>query len=201
MTARELATLPVRPRPITVDEYHEMAQAGIFAPDERVELLDGYLLPMTALGGPHVRVTYRLSAFFSRHVGATAEVHVQSCLRLNDRSEPEPDVMLLRPQSDDALEVPQASDALLVVEVSDSTLDFDRNVKRDRYAAAGIAETWIVSLPGRYVEAAHGPTPDGYAETRRFARGDARPLVPQLLPSLPPLDLDALFKGFDALGG
>jgi Uma2 family endonuclease len=128
-------------------------------------------------------------------------VSVQGPIRLDDHSEPEPDVTLLRPEADGALSVARASEALLVVEVSNTTLAYDRNVKRDRYAQAGIPEVWIVALEGCYIEAAHTPVGGVYTEIRRFTPADPRPLVPQLLAGLPPLDLNALFRGLGAAEG
>ncbi len=186
-------------RPITVDEYHAMGRAGVFRPEERVELLDGHLLPMSPVAGPHFVVTNRLNGHFSRYVyqasADLAQVSVQAPVRLNDQSEPEPDVTLLRPDYDDRIAVAGAGDVLLIIEVSASTLAFDQGIKRSRYAAAGIPEVWIVSVDGLWVEAAHAPDGNTYTEIRRFALGDARPLVPQSLPSLPPLDLAVLFRG------
>lgn len=186
-------------RPITVDEYHAMGRAGVFRPDERVELLDGHLLPISPVAGPHFVVTNRIERHFARHVyrasGDLAQVSVQAPIRLDDRSEPKPDVTLLRPDYDNEITVASASDVLLLVEVSASTLDFDRDVKRPRYAAAGIGEVWIVSVDGLWVEAAHAPDGSTYTEIRRFALDDPRPLVPQSLPDLPPLDLAPLFRG------
>ncbi len=194
--------VPVAVRPITVDEYHAMGRAGIFGPEERVELLNGHLLPMSPVGGPHFRITNRLTNHFARHVyrdeGDLAHVSVQGPIRLDDLSEPEPDLTLLRPEADDELDVALASEALLVVEVSNSTLTYDRGVKRDRYAQAGIPEVWIVALEGRYVEVAHTPIDGVYTEISRYAMGDSRPLVPQMLAGLPPLDLAILFRGFAA---
>ncbi len=192
---------PVAVRPITVDEYHAMGRAGIFGPEERVELLNGHLLPMSPVGGPHFRITNRLTNHFARHVyrdeGDLAHVSVQGPIRLDDLSEPEPDVTLLRPEFNDELEVARAPEALLVVEVSNTTLAYDRGVKRDRYAQADIPEVWIVALEGRYIETAHTPIDGVYTEVSRYTLTDERPLIPQMLPSLPPLDLPTLFRGFE----
>lgn len=186
-------------RPITGDDYHAMIRAGIFRPDERVELLDGHLVPMTALGIPHLIATNRVAGFFSRVLVESNAyegiVSTQGSIRLGDRSELEPDVALLRPAYDAEMRHPTAADALLVVEVAGTSLAFDRGAKRDRYARAGIAETWIVALDEGWVEAAFDPQPDGYATVHRFTPNSRDPLVPRLLPGLPPIDLQALFRG------
>ncbi len=176
-----------------------MADAGVFRPDERVELLNGQIVPMAAIHNPHVFVTNRLARHFSRYVirdeGDLAYVSTQNPIRLSDLSEPEPDVALLVPDYETRETPLGPSDVLLVIEVSDSTLDRDRNVKRPLYADAGIAEVWIVDVQGRYVEVARDPADHTYRHVERFSSASDRPLVPQLLPDLPPLDVEALFRG------
>jgi Uma2 family endonuclease len=184
-------------RPITVDEYHTMADAGVFRPDERVELLDGHLLPMSPVAGPHFVLTNRLNTFFGDYRRGRYQISVQAPIRLDDRSEPEPDLALLRPGYDDEIAVAHAADVLLVVEVSASTLDFDRDAKRPRYAAAGIPEVWIVAAEARYVEVGRALRDGIYTRVERFDVDDDRPLVPAALPDLPPLDLKALFRGME----
>lgn len=189
--APDLAALGLRFRALTVAQYHALAEAGLFHEDDRVELLDGHLIAMSPVGGPHLTVVNRLSRWLTLHAGA-AVVSVQNPLRLNDRSEPEPDVVLLRPGSDDG-RVPTAADALLVVEVSDRTLGYDRGVKRDRYARAGVPEVWVVGVEGRFVEVARGPEADGaYGEVRRVGLDGAVSVAALLeAPALPVADLFA----------
>ncbi len=186
-------------RPITVDEYHAMGEAGIFRPDERVELLDGHLLPMSPIGDAHFvvtnQLTYQLGKACFQATPPLAVLSVQNPVRLDDRSEPEPDLALLVPDALSRGRVARADDVLLLVEVSDTTLAFDRGVKRSRYAAAGIPEVWVVSTKKRYVEVARDPVDGEYTHVSRFSASTEQPLVPQLLPDLPPLDVDALFHG------
>lgn len=88
-------------RPITAEEYHTMADAGIFRPGERVELLNGQIVPMVAIHNPHVFLTNRLNEFFVEALAVEkprrARVSVQNPVRLDYLSEPEPDVALLVP--------------------------------------------------------------------------------------------------------
>jgi Uma2 family endonuclease len=184
-------------RPITVDEYHAMAEAGIFRDGERVELLGGHLLPMAAVAAPHYLVTNRLTDFFGDRRRGRYRMSVQNPVRLDEVSEPEPDLALLRPDYDDAVAIAGPDQVLLVVEVSDTTLRKDRAIKRPYYAASGIPEVWIVDVNACAVEVAYGTEGGAYVALERFAPGDDRPLVPQLLPGLPPLDLEALFRGLD----
>lgn len=198
-TADLVRTAPNGVRPITVDEYHAMGQAGVFRDGERVELLDGHLLPMSPVGDAHFVVTnqlvYLLGQACFRETPPLAVLSVQNPIRLDDRSEPEPDLALLRPDSLARGRVARPDDVLLIVEVSDTTLAFDRGVKRARYARAGIPEVWVVSTKGRYVEVARHPDGDEYTEIRRVDAARGQPLVPLALPGLAPIDPDALFVG------
>src|SRR3954463_12546690 len=85
-------------RLFTVDEYYEMARVGILKPHERVELLDGEIVPMNPIGSPHAWCVTRRTGIFAR-VWDHAITRIQHPLRLGDRSEPEPDVVLVQPDT------------------------------------------------------------------------------------------------------
>ncbi len=186
-------------RPITADEYHAMGAMGIFRQGERVELINGQILPMSPVGNSHLVVTNKLEYLFARFCYAAdeplARVSVQNPIRLNDLSEPEPDLTLLHPESELRGELPRPSDVLLVVEVSDTTLKGDRLVKRPRYAEADIAEMWIVSTEGRFVEVARDPHRGDYRSIERFSAQSQQAFVPLALPGMPPIEVEALFRG------
>ena len=140
-------------RPITVEQYHLMGEAGVFAPGERVELLDGELIAMAPIGHAHNYGVRRLSKIFIPRFLDRALVDIGLPVVLDDISEPQPDVTLLRLHPTDYHDAtPRASDALLVVEVSDSSLRYDRGRKLHAYARTGIPEVWIVDVQGRRVE-------------------------------------------------
>jgi Uma2 family endonuclease len=147
-----------------------MLEAGILSEDDRVELLDGEIVEMAAVGGRHIRTVNRLNsrlnvALSSQASGRELVVSVQNPLRLDDETEPEPDLALIKETSGG--EVPKAGDALLVVEVGESSLTWDRNVKLPRYARAGIPEVWLVDLASGLVEVYTGPDSSGsYAQVR-----------------------------------
>lgn len=132
---------------ITVDEYHRMAEVGLLAPDARVELIEGEIIDMAPIGKDHTSVVDQLNRLFVRAVGDEAIVRVQGSVRLDRMSEPEPDLVLLRPRDDFyRSEFATGADMLLVIEVSDSTLRYDRDIKVPLYARHGVPEAWIVDL-------------------------------------------------------
>lgn len=160
-------------RTFTVDEYHQMIEAGVLTEDDRVELLEGEIVKMTALGSPHAGCVDRLNRLFNRRVGDEAIVRIQSPIQLNEISEPEPDVALLRPRPDFYAEShPKPEEVLLVVEVAESSVEHDRDTKIPAYGRAGIEEAWLVDLVDEVIEVYTDPSPQGYRNMRRLWRGD-----------------------------
>lgn len=133
-----------------VAEYRRMGELGLLGEDERVELIEGELVQMAAVGSPHMGAVMALTRLLVLAAGVRALLAVQDPIRLGDRSEPEPDLALLRPRSDGyRLAKPVPAEVLLLVEVADSSLRYDRLVKLPLYARHGIAVAWLVDLDGR----------------------------------------------------
>ena len=170
-------------RKFTVEEFVRMGEAGIFEPDGRVELVDGVIVEMAPIGRPHGHRTNRIVRTFGRLLPDDIEVSVQSTIRLNDWTGPEPDIALLTPEASlDTENIPRPEGILLVVEVAGSSLRTDRGEKARRYAQSGIPELWIFILASDEVEVHRQPTPEGYADVRRYRRGDT--LTIQALPGV-----------------
>lgn len=132
---------------ITVDEYYRMAEVGLLAPDARVELIEGEIIDMAPIGPRHGSVVNDLTRLLVNAVSDRGIVQVQGVVRLDDASEPQPDVALLVGRSDNyRSQHPSPADTPLLIEVSDSTLAYDLNTKVPLYAAHGIPEVWIVDL-------------------------------------------------------
>lgn len=170
------------PSPLTVDEYHEAVHAGILREDDPVELIEGRLVLRQPIGSRHAATVTRLNRLLTRAVGEEAVVWVDNPVRLLPRSEPQPDLMLLKPRVDDyAAALPSASEALLAVEVADSTLHFDREVKVPLYARHQIPEVWLVDLVHRRLIVYTDPAPEGYRSARVLEAGEVAPgLMPQV---------------------
>ena len=171
------ATVPTRRR-FTVAEYYAMAEAGILSENDRVELLDGDIIVMPPIGDWHAASVKRLNNAMLPPLQGRAIVSVQDPTRLDNNSEPQPDVMLLR-WRDDFYEAghPGPADVLLLIEVADSSADFDWNAKLPVYARAGIPEVWIAVRRGRRIEAYTDPVGDEYASVRYVGPGES--IAPQ----------------------
>jgi Uma2 family endonuclease len=167
----------------SVEDYHRMAQAGILGEDDRVELIEGEVVQMAAMGSRHAAQVRRLQRLLQRSLSDRASVSVQCPIRLGHYSEPEPDLALLRPREDDyAAAHPGPEDVLLVVEVADTSADYDRQVKVPLYARHGIAEAWLLDLERGQVEVYRRPSAGGYGERRVLGPGDA--LSPLAFPDI-----------------
>jgi Uma2 family endonuclease len=164
-----------------VHEYHQMGEAGILSARDRVELINGEILIKPMMGPPHCASVDRVSLAMHRESDNHYIVRTQGAVRLDQWSEPEPDVVLLRPKDDFyASKHPVPSDILLIVKVADSSLRFDAGPKARLYAKTGIPEYWIVDIPNDclrvYSDVLHG----AYHTVRQFRRGDM--ISPMLLP-------------------
>ncbi len=152
-------------RPFTVDEFHLMAEAGILHEDDRLELIEGDIVDMSPVGIRHMATVKRLNDILTHRLRNKATISVQDPIRLDDESEPQPDIAVLKYRRDYyARQMPTAVDVLLLIEVADSTMPFDRNVKRALYARAGILEYWIINLNENQVELYRRPENGDYTE-------------------------------------
>lgn len=166
--------LQVARRLFTVDEYYQMAAAGILHEDDRVELIAGEILQMAPIGSRHAGCVDRINQFFALHVAGQAIVRIQNPIRLNNLSEPEPDMTLLTPRQDFyTASHPGPQDVLLVVEVADTSVGFDRRTKIPLYGRVGIQEAWLVDLTQEHIEVHRQPTSSrrGYRDVQHYTRG------------------------------
>lgn len=155
-------------RRFTSEEYHRMGEVGLLGEDDRVELIDGEVVEMNPVGGPHISCVVGLTNSLAQAADDRFLVSVQNPIRLRDGREPQPDLSLLRERPVAAEGPPGPANVLLVIEVSDTTLAYDKDIKLPLYAASGIAEAWIVDLNGRKVEVHSEPGADGYRSIRIF---------------------------------
>ncbi len=158
---------------ITVEEYEHMGEAGIFRPDDRLELLEGGIYEMSPIGPPHAACVMFLSHLLSRLFSGALIVSTQNPIRLDDYSEPQPDVMLLRWRDDFYRNAhPTPADVLLVIEVSDTTTESDRSYKIPFYARAIIPEAWLVNIPAERIEVYAEPAAGEYRVIKFFQRNE-----------------------------
>jgi hypothetical protein len=169
-------------RNFTVEEYHRMGEAGVFAADERVELIRGVVRRMSPKGKRHSASVSRATRLFVGRLAGRACVFVQDALRVVGwTSEPEPD-LIVASNPDPLTYGTDQSQTLLVIEVADATLAFDREVKGPLYAEAGIPEYWIVNLVEDVLEVYRDPR-DGLYQSRAVLSREER-IAPRAFPDL-----------------
>jgi Uma2 family endonuclease len=171
---------------LTVADYYRMGEAGIFAPGARVELIEGEVIDISPIGSRHGATVKRLNALLVTGVGSRGVVSVQDPLRLGDLSEPEPDLMLLKPRADFyAGAHPTAADVLLLIEVADTSARYDREIKLPLYARHGIGEVWIVDLEARLLWFHRLPANGAYSAVSATDRPGLVPVT-----ALPGIEID-----------
>jgi Uma2 family endonuclease len=175
---------PVRTRQWTRAEYDRLVAVGVFRPGEPIELLGGDLVVAEPQSEAHYTAVCLVADALTAAFGAGWVIRSQGPIALDDESEPEPDVALVRGRVRDYHREHPAR-PVLVVEVAESSLLLDRRHKGSLYARARLADYWIVNLVDRVLEVYRDPVPDaGSAFGWRYASRDvlgpddaARPLV------------------------
>ena len=149
--------------------YLRMFEVGALDPEKRFELLDGEIVMSPPIGPEQGGLISRLNRHFGNVLPETMDCRVQLPIVVDDHSEPEPDLAVVRRRSDDYLSShPTPGDALLLIEVSQSSLARDRGQKMLIYARSGIAEYWIIDVEHRTVIVHRGPGPLGYSDIQQF---------------------------------
>ena len=181
----------------TVKEYHKLGEMGFFHPEERVELLSGNIIKMSAKGTAHTSATRRTASVLRDLLGNQAAISTQDPIALDDNSEPEPDIAAVRIEPFDyATHHPTPSEVYLIIEVADSSLTFDREIKAKAYARAGIADYWLLNVNERQLHVFREPTENGYqsevilAETASISPSEFPAFSIAIQAMLPPLVLN-----------
>jgi Uma2 family endonuclease len=169
-----MKVLTPHPKKFTSETYHKMAELAIFEENERLELINGEIIEMSPVGLRHAACVKRLNHLLMKKLGDRVIIGVQDPIQLNDNSEPQPDLVLLKIRPDFyALEHPKPEDILLLIEVADSSIDYDRNTKIPLYAKNQICEVWLVDLNNNCVEIYQNPSQNYYQNTQKLSSVDS----------------------------
>lgn len=170
-------------QPFTIAEYHRITEAGVLTEDDRVELIDGEIVQMAAIGPRQAACVNRLAEFLSDKVRKLAIVSVQNQVALNEYSEPEPAITLLKRRADFyAQSHPTPAGVLVAIEVVVTTVESDRGVKLPIYARAGIPEAWLVDLYNDHIEIHTQPASGVYQQVRIILGGQE--VISETIPQL-----------------
>jgi Uma2 family endonuclease len=151
-------------RLLSVQDYHRMVEAGVLAPDERVELIEGQLYKVAAKGTAHSAAVTRIERVLKVRLGDRVLLRLQDPIQLDDYSEPEPDVAVVQVNPLDYEDHhPTPDEVYFLIEVADSTLKRDRELKAPAYAQSGIQDYWILDVNQRQLYVFRSPMATGYA--------------------------------------
>jgi hypothetical protein len=164
----------------TVGQYHRMVEAGILGPNDRVELVEGWIIAKMPRKPPHDATIARINRRLTPVLPDEWLLRVQSAITLRD-SEPEPDLAIVRGPEEVYFEHhPRPRDIGLLIEVADSTLLSDRQTKGGLYAQARIARYWIINLVASVVQVYTQPRAGkfpAYRQQHDHGKEDVVPLI------------------------
>jgi Uma2 family endonuclease len=157
-------------RKFTVEQYHQMAEQEILNHQENLELIQGEIVTMSPIGFRHAATINRLlNSFLELQLAGKAIISIQNSIALGEHSEPQPDVVLLKPtETFYGDRLPEAKDILLLIEVADSSLIYDQTVKVPLYAQHQITEVWLINLNQQQLERYTGPQNNSYQNKTIF---------------------------------
>ncbi len=183
---RRRPNLPLK-RWITRAEFEALMESGVFAPEDRLELIAGELVRREPVGPAHATAVRLVQIALERVIGAGYDVRPQLPLVLGEYDEPFPDIAVVLGSPRDYLQ-DHPTAALLIVEIAETSVRTDRDTKGSLYASANIPEYWILNLKQRTLEVYREPAPDekavygaSYQQRQVLKAGDS--VQPLFLPN------------------
>lgn len=168
-----LDAVQIKRHRLTVEQYHRMLEAGVIAPDARVELIEGNVVELAPIGSRHHVAAIRLVRLLAQALDGRAVVSTKLSMRLDDMTETRPDLAIYKPGNDfHANALPKGTHTLLVIEISDTKLDYDVRVKGPLYARHGVPAYWIFDLPARALRCFRAPRGDAYTDVMALETPD-----------------------------
>jgi Uma2 family endonuclease len=168
----------------SVEEFEELFRSGLFPEDARMELIEGEIYTMGAIGDEHVSVLDELTFLVGRLITPDLRMSIQNPILLADKSEPQPDLAVYRLRRGEGLPRRKATPAeiLLVMEVAHTSLEYDRDTKLPLYGRAGIPEYWLFDVNNRRIARYTEPSINGYERLEEAYSGQS--LTSTVLPGL-----------------
>jgi len=171
-----MLTLPRKK--FAIEEYHQIIASGVLKEDYLIELINGEIFEMSPVGFRHASCVNRLNQLLSLKLGDKTIISVQNPIKLNDNSEPQPDIVLLKPRHDFyANQHPTVEDIFLLIEVADSSIEYDRTFKIPIYAENKVQEVWLVDLNQNLLEVYQNPQTNYYQSIKKLSSQDTLTLT------------------------
>jgi Uma2 family endonuclease len=157
-------------RGFTLAEVEKMIAAGILDADEKFELIDGEIVPMSPQATPHLVMKGRIARWLTSAMPAALDLVQDATLVLSDNTFVEPDILVFR--VDRSRRYPKPDQAHLVVEIADTSRARDLFTKAPRYGAAGVPELWVVELNERVTYVFRAPGSEAWANAAQVSFDD-----------------------------
>jgi Uma2 family endonuclease len=171
---------PLKTHRFTVEQYDRLVKIGFLTPDDRLELLEGWIVDKMPQDLPHASVTDLSREALEAILPSDWRIRDQKPIALVD-SRPEPDLAVVRGPLRRYLDRhPGPVDIAFLIEVADSTVEEDRERKGRIYARARIAVYWILNIPEGIVEVYTQPRAGrspSYRRRQDHTRSDVIPVV------------------------
>lgn len=177
------------PARLTVDDVYALSEAGVFAENENMELIEGEIVPMAAAKADwHEMMKAKLNRAFARALPDSAWVYPEPSITLSETTLVEPDLVVL--PSGSMTRQMRGPDLLLAIEVADSSLSYDLKVKAPLYAAHGVREYWVVDAVRQTIRVHRDPVDGSYRDVEEYEAHDtvAAALLPEVAIRLDALD-------------
>lgn len=161
----------------TLDEYHQMIEAGILD-DRRVELLRGEIVEMPPEREPHAFKSGEAFKYLLRILDGLADVRSAKPITLPNQSEPEPDLAIVQLLGREYLaHHPYPENIFWLIEYSNSSLSKDLEIKRRLYAEIGVLEYWVVNLKKSQLTVCRNPQNGDYCSEITLTSGMIQPIA------------------------
>jgi Uma2 family endonuclease len=162
----------------TAEDFYHLYETGLLDSKDRIELLNGEIIIMHAIGRRHAQAVTNFNFEFGEQARRRYMISPQNPVELERYSAPQPDLVLVPMSRRTALRHPTPGEVFLIIEVADSSLQYDREEKRRAYASTGIREFWLLNLEDDVLEIYRHPGGNAYREQLTIpANGSASPLA------------------------
>ncbi len=144
-----------KPYKFTINHLKKMYEAGIFKPEEKIELINGETYKMTPIGFRHMKTVDKLNKILNSLISRENlpyVVSIQNPIKIDSKNLLYPDIAIYPEEIYQKEDIPKIKDAVLIIEISDTTLDYDREVKLPVYAKGKAREVWIINLKDNVLE-------------------------------------------------
>ncbi len=191
-----MATYPTHTKRWTRAEYDRLIELGVFRTEDRIELIGGELIVAEPESPEHYTAIRHSARALEAAFGPGWEVRPDGPIALDDESEPEPDIAVVRGSPGDYRHA-HPSRPVLTLEISVSSLAWDRERKASLYARAGLSDYWILNLIARVLEVYRDPIPDpaapfGWRYAHREIVAPSGRIAPLAAPAAPVAVADLL---------